>query len=47
MSTGMGNGIVLDGNGKPWLKVQNPNSPTTQCYVRASTNFIQPVRLGF
>ena len=47
MSTGIGNGTVSDGNGKPWLKVRNPNSPTTQCYVRASTNFIQPVRLGF
>jgi hypothetical protein len=47
MSTGMGNGIVLASNGKPWLKVQNPSSPTTQCYVRASSNFILPVRLGF
>jgi hypothetical protein len=47
MSTGMGNGIVLASDGKPWLKVQNPSNPTTQCYVRASTNFIQPFRLGF
>lgn len=47
ISTGTGNGIVLDINGKPWMKVQNPNSPTTQCYVRANSDFIQAQRLGF
>lgn len=47
MNTGMGNGIVLASNGKPRLKVQNPSNPSTQCYVRASSNFIQAVRLGF
>jgi hypothetical protein len=47
MSTGTGNGIVLDSSGKPWMKVQNPGNLTTQCYIRANTNFILPIRLGF